>query len=322
MMLKTWLALLCALLISVGAHAKVEMGDAAGNSVFTDLASLGQSLSALNAANTLTLRGQAKACAQVTGTFTATLTWEGNVDNTNWVAVNAAPPTTGVAVASATTTGVWCAEVSALTGFRVRVSAYTSGTAVVSVLASQGPGDIGQRVGISGTAFAALDSANNTAAPANVLVTGVETTAQGTQPTASTGGNVRRAQANLEGALFVNQGGPNRFSCFLEAVTVTTQCQAAPGAGLRAYVTGYVLSDEAATANNLDIVFGTGSNCATGITALTHKHATGTNATTTSPFAISVSLPTPLVPTAANAICVRPSAATAFGATLVGYIAP
>jgi len=113
-----------------------------------------------------------------------------------------------------------------------------------------------------------------------------------------------------------------KFSCFVQAVTATTQCQAAPAAGLRAYVTDISLSNEAATVQTLDVVFGTSTNCVTGTTALTHKFQMGTNATTTSPQVIEVDLVSPLVPTAANAICVRPSAATAFGATITGYIAP
>jgi hypothetical protein len=113
-----------------------------------------------------------------------------------------------------------------------------------------------------------------------------------------------------------------RFSCFVQAVTVTTQCQVAPAAGLRAYVTDISFSNQAATVQTLDVVFGTGSNCVTGTTALTHKFQMGTNATSTSPQSIVLDLASPLVPTAANAICVRPSAATAFGATITGYLAP
>jgi len=113
-----------------------------------------------------------------------------------------------------------------------------------------------------------------------------------------------------------------KFSCFVQAVTVTTQCQAAPAAGLRAYITDISFSNQVATVQTLDIVFGTGANCVTGITALTHKFQMGTNATTTSPQSIVIDLNSPLIPTAANAICVRPSAATAFGATLTGYTGP
>jgi hypothetical protein len=179
-----------------------------------------------------------------------------------------------------------------------------------------------QKVGVVGNAGAAVDAANNAAAPANVLVNGVETIAQGSQPTAATAGNVRRSLATVEGALFVQEGSSNRFSCFVQAVTVTTQCQAAPGAGLRAYVTSAHLANQAATVQTLDIVFGTGAACVTATTALTHKMQFGTNGTTTSPIDLHMTFQTPLVPTAANAICVRPSAATAFGATLTGFIAP
>lgn len=178
------------------------------------------------------------------------------------------------------------------------------------------------KVGVVGNAGAAVDAANNAAAPANVLVNGVETIAQGSQPTAATAGNVRRQLATVEGAAFVQEGSSNRFSCFVQAVTVTTQCQAAPGAGLRAYVTSAHLANQAATVQTLDIVFGTGAACVTATTALTHKMQFGTNGTTTSPIDLHMTFQTPLVPTAANAICVRPSAATAFGATLTGYIAP
>ena len=164
--------------------------------------------------------------------------------------------------------------------------------------------------------------ANNAAITQNPVLVGLEVRSQGTQPTAATTGNQRQQLATVEGVAFVQEGNSNRFSCFVQAVTATTQCQAAPGAGLRAYITSFSASNQAATVQTLDIVFGTGSNCVTGITALTHKYQFGTNATTTSPYILSMQFTTPLIPTAANAICVRPSAATAFGATITGYIAP
>ena len=118
---------------------------------------------------------------------------------------------------------------------------------------------------------------------------------------------------------------PGRFSCFVPlTATVTTQCQAAPAAGLRAYVTSVSISNGAASAQTVDVVFGTGAACVTGITALTHKWQLGTLATTTNQMDIEMyfGTETPLVPTAANAICCRPSAATAFGCTITGFIAP
>jgi hypothetical protein len=84
------------------------------------------------------------------------------------------------------------------------------------------------------------------------------------------------------------------------------------------------ISNGAAGAQTVDVVYGTGTNCATGITALTHKWQMGTLATTTNQQDVEVYFggTTPLVPVAANAICCRPTAATAYGCTITGFIAP
>lgn len=178
------------------------------------------------------------------------------------------------------------------------------------------------KVGIVGNANAAVDAANNAAAPANVLMAGV-ILRDNTTTTAGTVGQVGAPVAALDHVLYARPGGPTAWSCLLQAVTVTTQCRAAPAAGIRAFVTGMTCDNQAATAQTLDVVFGTGSNCATGTTALTHKYQFGTNATTTTPDHLNAPFSgSPLVPTAANAICVRPSAATAFGCTLTGFDAP
>jgi hypothetical protein len=200
--------------------------------------------------------------------------------------------------------GAGAATIGALTANQSVNLAQVGGTATVTggVAGSQGVGGV---------------SATNTAITQNPVLAGAETRGQGVQPTAATTGNQRQLLASLEGALFVQQGSSNRFSCFVQAVTATTQCQAAPAAGLRAYVTTIVLTNQVGTAQNVDVVFGTGAACVTGITALTNKIHFGAAVGNFSP-----ELQTPLIPTAANAICLRPGAATAFGATLTGYIAP
>ncbi|MGA7791823.1 MAG: hypothetical protein WCA19_02215 [Candidatus Acidiferrales bacterium] len=174
---------------------------------------------------------------------------------------------------------------------------------------------------ILGNAGGILDAAGqNAASPANELLTGCQFN---TTPTTISSGNMSPEQCGPGGALIVQYGSGAPFSCVVAStVTVTTQCEAAPGAGLRAYVTSASLTNAAATALKIDIVYGTGTNCATGTTALSTAYQFGTLATTTNSFVVSLSFPTPLVPVAANAICVRPSAATAFGATLTGFIAP
>lgn len=108
-----------------------------------------------------------------------------------------------------------------------------------------------------------------------------------------------------------------RFVCSVSAATVTTQCQAAPAAGQSIYVTDVVVSNNVATAQTLQLVFGTGVNCVTGLTSLVAAL----------PFGAAIgsfweSFQTPVKLTAANALCVKPTAATSFSATISGYTAP
>jgi hypothetical protein len=117
--------LIFALLFSLPAMAGTEVFDQSGNRVFTDLASLNQSLAVNNAAVTLTLRGQAKAAFQVTGTWVGTLNPEATIDGTNWFSVNVSLPTTGIFITTTSTNGQWQTDVSAYTGFRVRMGPYT-----------------------------------------------------------------------------------------------------------------------------------------------------------------------------------------------------
>ena len=77
---------------------------------------------------------------QITGTFTGTLQFEGSVDGVTFVAVNMTPPNSTTPATSATSAGVWTGGVGGLLVFRVRCSAYTSGTAVVTLQLAPGTG--------------------------------------------------------------------------------------------------------------------------------------------------------------------------------------
>jgi len=72
---------------------------------------------------------------QVSGTFSATLTFEASTDGQNWVAWPAIADGSGTTqrayVATATVAGIWQMNVAGFTYARVRCSAYTSGAAVV-----------------------------------------------------------------------------------------------------------------------------------------------------------------------------------------------
>lgn len=70
---------------------------------------------------------------QATGTFSATVTIEATVDGTNYTAIALTPAAGGAAVTSFTAAGMWTANVGAYRAVRVKASAYTSGTAVVTL---------------------------------------------------------------------------------------------------------------------------------------------------------------------------------------------
>lgn len=107
------------------------------------------------------------------------------------------------------------------------------------------------------------------------------------------------------------------FTCRVTAVTVATQCQAAPAAGLKAYVTDASYSNNVGTAQTIKLVTGTGANCATGTADLTHAVQFGAAVGN-----FAQAWMTPPQPPAAGAICVTPSAATSVSATLTGFVGP
>ncbi len=65
---------------------------------------------------------------QVTGTFSGTITWEGTVDDTNWVAVQAANLNDGSVATTATAAGLYSIAVAGLKQVRARVSTWVSGS--------------------------------------------------------------------------------------------------------------------------------------------------------------------------------------------------
>ncbi len=97
-----------------------------GIATAADLAGSGQALAVPCAATTTT-------AVQVTGTWVGTLQFEATVGGINWFSVNATPLPSGAAVTSTTANGAWQVNIGGLSQLRVRVSAYTSGTATVTI---------------------------------------------------------------------------------------------------------------------------------------------------------------------------------------------
>lgn len=182
-----------------------------------------------------------------------------------------------------------------------------------------------QKVGITGNAGAAVDAANNAAVPANVLAVGLE--AQTGQPTAATTGNMRRPTGTLDGQIAVHLGGVVPWTCSLDNIAATlTQCKAAPGAGLRDYITDIVIASTTATAGQFLVRTGTGSNCGTGTASLFPSSATVVRfpypGNTSTVGSTTIHLITPLQPPAAAAICILCIATQTCTVQMQGYEAP
>ena len=182
-----------------------------------------------------------------------------------------------------------------------------------------------QKVGVTGNAGAAVDAANNAAAPANVIVDGFEVATQtATQPAAATAGNVRRGLVRQDGVLYTAPHGPVIWNCGLSAIgTTLTQCQAAPGAGLRLYITDVVSQSNTATAGLFTLRFGTGTNCGTGTGNLIFSSASALMASPANTQPVNhFHLTTPIAVTANNAVCVLGVATNVTNIQISGYTAP
>lgn len=75
---------------------------------------------------------------QLTGTFSGTLQFEMTIDGTNFVAVQATNVNTGSVATTATSTGIFRFDVVGALVVRVRSTAWTSGTATVTLVGMAG----------------------------------------------------------------------------------------------------------------------------------------------------------------------------------------
>lgn len=88
----------------------------------------------------LALNGKSGIAIQVTGTWVGTLQFEGTVDGTNWVIINGVVAGTSTPGSTTTTNGVIRVTPSGLAQVRIISTAWTSGTATISIRASDATG--------------------------------------------------------------------------------------------------------------------------------------------------------------------------------------
>ena len=89
----------------------------------------------------LNVLGKSTVAFQLSGTFVATVTFEGTVDYHTWIAITARDVASGGTATTATTTGIYVADCAGLLFVRARVSAYTSGSVTVVAEATMGESD-------------------------------------------------------------------------------------------------------------------------------------------------------------------------------------
>lgn len=201
------------------------------------------------------------------------------------------------------------------THFRVRVSAYTSGSPVVWVHATKL---------VSPLAVGALNVGLNGGASATFFTGQMGGIVRTAVPTAETALDLLSTTVDPYGHLFVRQDNLNRIRCTVTVSTATTitavggSC-AAPGANLSLYITGVHASSSAAAGTAADsmptLKYGTGGTCGTG-TTVWWLSLQAANTTTIEPFATPIKIP------ANNEICWIMSTAGTKAWVITGFIAP
>lgn len=130
--------------------SKIDVGGAGASSLVTAAnplptvtpdATVTGALAALNATLTLPMNGRSSAAIDISGVFVGTIQFEGQVLATGtWTPVNTVKAGSTVIVQTTTTTGVHRLTPAALSNVRVNMTAFTSGSAAINMVASAGAG--------------------------------------------------------------------------------------------------------------------------------------------------------------------------------------
>lgn len=98
------------------------------------------SLAALAALLSIDVTSVAGVGLQLTGTWSGTVSFEASIDGQNFVAFNMVPSNSATPASSATANGCFSANCAGYACVRARMSAFTSGAAIVTLLNEDGAG--------------------------------------------------------------------------------------------------------------------------------------------------------------------------------------
>lgn len=116
-----------------------------------------ESLGGVDAALTIGSRDYGSVIFQLSGTFSATVTFEASTDETNWIEVPAANVASGSKASTTDTTGIYLVNCVGTFKVRARVSAFTSGPVVAIGVATEGVGSLVTSSGGGGGAEGTVD---------------------------------------------------------------------------------------------------------------------------------------------------------------------
>ena len=129
-----------ALVVAISPNNTVAVSGITTSTPLADVSSTG-TLTAAAQTVVLALAGQSAGTAQITGTWVGTITFEGYIDSLQtWTSINAVSASTSAPQTTTTTNGLYRLTPGGLTQFRANMSAFTSGSAVVTLKASVGVG--------------------------------------------------------------------------------------------------------------------------------------------------------------------------------------
>lgn len=245
------------------------------------------------------------AAVQITGTWVGTLSFEGNVDLSNYVPLEAYPVDGGAGVMATTGNGIWMIPTAGLKSIRVYGTALSSGTATVTIEATAlDTRPLRSTTPIGTVAHDAVDSGNplKIGAKASNALSGLTLVANADRTDLFAGLDgvlITRPHANLEdrvsGVGVITDGS-------------STSVVAAQGAGVRFCATTIIISNSSATNVTVDLRDGTAGAV---LATLPAKADMG---------GAVVPLQTPLCTTANTAFAADPSAAASTVAvTAVGF---
>lgn len=279
-------------------------------------------LSALNAAASVSLRGMhGVTCVVLTGTLTGTVVVESSQDggSTYPGALFFTDSGSGDKVLSLALTNpnaqrrLHPAMGGGTTHIRVRVSAYTSGTADAFCVANRAMDAfaLALNVGINGAAAAPYAGMVGHYAEADAAALDSSLVAEG---------DVVRGKADFEGRQFVRTDHPRRVMCRLTTTATTstliTGCSA-PGAGVSIWITDVSIMGGVATGATAaaSIQYGTGGTCGTGTTVVydcQHSDTSGCSHTFRTPIKVAAN----------SEVCILDATVGTKWVTITGHIAP